>query len=175
MFTKAGDFKVRIIATCLSDPKFDSAGPGAFDVCLHLEDTADATQSEWWHGEMSQNYGKGSFSDRTQAQITMGTLEKVGFVGGQDMTRLDELIGKETIAHVAETESKDGKKYFNVKWIGGGGATPTAISKDEVKRRMAALMGNVAPATAAPATAAPTATSTTATTKPAGKIANPFG
>ena len=170
MFTKAGDFKVRIIATCLSDPKFDSAGPGAFDVCLHLEDTADATQSEWWHGEMSQNYGKGSFSDRTQAQITMGTLEKVGFVGGQDMTRLDELIGKETIAHVDATESKkDGKTYFNVKWIGGGGATPTAISKDEVKRRMAALMGGVAPAASAPATAAPT------TTKPAGKIANPFG
>ena len=175
MFTKAGDFKVKIIATCLSDPKFDSAGPGAFDVCLHLEDTADSTQSEWWHGEMSQNYGKGSFSDRTQAQITMNTLEKIGFVGGQDMTRLDELIGKETIAHVdSSVSAKDGKTYFNVKWIGGGGAAPTAISKDEVKRRMAALMGSGTGA-AAPVTQAAPATATAATAKPAGgKIPSPF-
>jgi hypothetical protein len=169
MFTKAGDFKVKIIAQCLSDPKFDSAGPGAFDVCLHLQDVADATQNEWWHGEMSQNYGKGSFSDRTQAQITLGTLEKIGFVGGQDMTRLEELIGKETIAHVDSSMSKDGKTYFNVKWIGGGGTAPTAISKDEVKRRMAALMGNVA----APATSAPAA-ATAAPAKPVGKIPSPF-
>ena len=174
MFTKAGDFKVHIIATCLSDPKFDSAGPGAFDVCLHLEDTADATQSEWWHGEMSQNYGKGSFSDRTQAQITMNTLEKIGFVGGQDMTRLDELIGKETIAHVdSSVSAKDGKTYHNVKWIGGGGAAPTAISKDEVKRRMAALMGSGA-AAPAPATTG-TGAATPANTKPVGKIPSPFG
>jgi len=172
MFTKAGDFKVKIIATCLSEPKFESAGAGAFDVCLHLQDVADETQNEWWHGEMSPNYGKGSFSDRTQAQITLGTLEKIGFVGGQDMTRLDELVGKETIAHVdSSVSAKDGKTYFNVKWIGGGGATPTAISKDEVKRRMAALMGGAAaPATTAPAAHAPA----TAPAKPAGKIPSPF-
>ena len=137
MFTKAGDFKVRITETCLAEPKFETAGPNGFDVCLHIQDAGDTTQGDWWRGEVSPNYGKGNFADRTQAQITLGTLEKLGFKGGNDLSRLAELVGVETMAHVEA--SADGK-YHNVKWIGTGGSAPKASDLNTAAARFKALM-----------------------------------
>jgi hypothetical protein len=138
MFNKPGDHKVKITETCLAEPKFETAGPNGFDVCLHVQSLDDPNQCDWWRGEVSPNYGKGNFSDRTQAQITLGTLEKVGFKGGNDLSRLDELVGVETLAHVEA--SADGK-YHNIKWIGAGGNAPRAIDMGTAAARFKALMG----------------------------------
>ena len=167
MFTKAGDFKVKIVETCLADPKFETAGPNAFDVCLRVE--TEDNQGDWWHGEISHNYGKGNFASQTQAQITLERLAKLGFQGGNDLSRLDELKGVETMAHVEA--SPDGK-YFNLKWIGTGGAAPKGISMDEAAKRMKAIMGT---APARGVATAPEATTTSAapvaTTAPAATTA----
>lgn len=165
MFTIAGNIKVRITEQMLAEPKFETAGPNGFDVCLKLESVTDTAQSDWWRGEISQNYGKGSFSDRTQAQITLKTLENVGFKGGNDLSRLVELVGTETVAHVEA--SADGK-YHNVKWIGTGGAAPQAIDMATAAARFKALMGTpgqVPPVVAPAAPVAPKAPRT---------VPNPF-
>jgi hypothetical protein len=169
MFTKAGDFKVKITETCLAEPKFETAGPNGFDVCLHVQAVDDPGQGDWWRGEVSPNYGKGNFSDRTQAQITLGTLEKVGFKGGSDLSRLDELVGVETVAHVEA--SADGK-YHNIKWIGAGGNAPKSIDMATAAARFKALMG--APGGAGAAAAPAPAAAVKPTPKAAKTIPNPF-
>lgn len=169
MFTKSGDIKVRITSTMLAEPKFETAGPNGFDVCLQVQDITDANQSDWWRGEISPNFGKGTFSDRTQAQITLATLEKVGFQGGNDLSRLNELVGVETTAHVEA--SSDGK-YHNIKWIGTGGAAPKQIDTATAAARFKALMANpgaVAPVTTTP----PVSTAPAAAAKPK-TVPNPF-
>ena len=171
MFTKSGDIKVKITATMLAEPKFETAGPNGFDVCLQVQDVTDPNQSDWWRGEVSPNFGKGSFSDRTQAQITLATLEKVGFKGGNDLSRLDELIGVETTAHVEA--SADGK-YHNVKWIGTGGAAPKGIDMATAAARFKALMGTPGQAAPATTTAAPAAAAALAAPKPPKTVPNPF-
>jgi hypothetical protein len=170
MFTKAGDIKVKVMATCLAEPKFESAGPNGFDVCLQVQDVTDPNQSDWWRGEVSPNYGKGTFSDRTQAQITLATLEKVGFKGGNDLSRLDELVGAETVAHIEL--SADGK-YHNIKWIGTGGNAPKAIDMATAAARFKALMGTQGQQQAAPATA-PAPAPAPAAPKPPKTVPNPF-
>jgi hypothetical protein len=86
--------------------------------------------------EVSSEY----FKEKTRAQLAFETLEKIGFKGGMEIARLDELIGTETSAHVEESKPNDkGVKFLNVKWIGG--QTLKAIDKDDAKRRLAAIMG----------------------------------
>ena len=174
MFTKAGDIKVKIIETCLAECKFENAAAvGGFDVCIKVEDVADPAQTDWWRGEFSPNFGQGKLSDRTQAQITLQSLERLGFEGGQDFSRLDELVGKETVAHIEV--SADGK-YHNLKWLGTGGNAPKKLDPAEAAKRMKAIMGGVAttaPSTTRAATEVLAATAPTAT-KPASAVKNPF-
>lgn len=159
MFTKEGDFKVRITEVMLAEPKFASAGEGAFDVVLRLESVTDASEGDFWRGEVSANFGKGAFSDRTQAQLTMETLRKIGLQG--DLDGLDALVGKETTAHVAATE-KDGKTFYNVKYIGGSSQIKK-IDMATAQARFRAITGSAGAAPAlktAPAAPAPAAAKT---------------
>ncbi len=176
MFTKVGDIKVKIVETCLAECKFEqAASAGGFDVCLRVQD-ADG-ESDWWRGEFSPNYGKGKMADRTQAQITMQALEGIGFAGGQDFSRLDELVGKETVAHVeASAPNAEGKVYHNVKWLGSGSSAPKAIDKAEAARRMKAIMAQAGSATATAAATAghPAAATTQPAATAAPKVKNPF-
>jgi len=182
MFTAAGTFKAKILDVKFTDPKF-AQGPNDFDICIHVEHATDPSQSDWWRGEVSANYGKGNFATMTQAQITMKTLRNIGFAG-DDLSTLDEQVrGREIPVTIKET-SKDGKTYYNVSYIGAGGGNAPDESKvldaASVKARAAALFGAAsdaatnagnpfAGAQGASAPSAPAAPTAPASTRP-----NPF-
>ena len=149
MFQSEGKFAVKIMDVVAAEPRF--AQPPAFDICIQVQDINNPAQTDWWRGEMSQNYGKGNFSDRTQGQITMEVLHKIGFEGHDLSTMQQQLVGKETTATTkASTPTADGKVFYNVRYLGdSGGAVPEKIDASEMQKRMQALSG-VAPA-AAPA------------------------
>ena len=136
-FNRTGDIPVRIIATAVTDSKFKPEDTSRFDIVLQLEDLGNPGMTDYFHMEVSGEY----FKDKTRAQLAFETLEKIGFKGGMEIARLDELIGTETSAHVEESKpNADGKKFLNVKWIGGSNA-PKAIDKGDASRRLAAIMG----------------------------------
>jgi hypothetical protein len=165
MFTAAGTFMCNIDDVKFAEPKF-AKGPNDFDICIHIVATDGSGQSDWWHGEMSENYGRGNFKDMMQKDITMMTLRKAGFEGDDLSTLQEQLMGKQVPATVAASESQ-GKTYYNVKYIGESGGAIKELAPDAFKAKVAALFGNrAAGATAAPAAAAPGATQGTATTPP---------
>lgn len=163
-FQAEGEFPVTIKAAMLAMPKF-AKGPNDFDVCLQVEDAEG--HSDWWRGEVSDTYGKGSFSNMTQKEITLATLERIGLPDG-DLARVDELIGVETVAYVKASESK-GVTYYNIRGLGSGGADVKPLDPDDAKRRMAAMFGVPAPAAATVHAPAATASATTTARR------NPFG
>jgi len=142
MFTQAGQIKVKITDIMFADPKF-AKGENDFDICIKIEAVDDPSQSDWWRGEMSQNYGRGTMSNMTQAQITMRTLHSIGFEGDDLSTLNEQVNGKRVPAMIKET-TKDGKTFYNISYIGGGrGNAPSedkVLSKDAIKNRMKALM-----------------------------------
>ncbi len=58
MFSAAGDFPVTIKQAITSPPKWSKA-PNAFDICLEV--VAEDGQSDWYHLEMSNAYGTGTY------------------------------------------------------------------------------------------------------------------
>ena len=155
MFNAEGTVMCRILDVVLAEPKF-AEGATDFDVCIQLEKADDPAQVDWWRGEVSQNYGRGNFATMTQAEITKQTLRKIGFEGDDFSSIADQLIGVEIPATIKAT-TKDGRTFYNVKYIGGsGGAAPVALDPSSIAARVAAQFGGgakPAPA-AAPASAA---------------------
>jgi hypothetical protein len=153
MFRQEGDYQVTVVEAVIAEPKF--AQPPAFDVALKVQ--TDDGQADWWRGEVSGSYGKGNCSDRTQAQLTMETLKKLGWQYEGDLAQIGTLVGVKTTAHVEATKSKkDDKMFYNVKYLGEGSMAPKALDPSMVRDRMAALFGQPA-AAAAPVTAPPAA------------------
>ncbi len=177
-FRAAGPVTVVIDDVKFAEPKF-AKGDNDFDICVHIVNVEDEAQSDWWRGEVSQNYGTGNFKSMTQAEITMKTLRNIGFEG-DDLTQLKaQLAGKKIPAMIKESKpNAEGKTFFNVHYIGGGGDQPVEIDPDTMKKRVAALFGGAAPEPAK-ATPPPAATAaTTAKSQPFGKAApakSPFG
>jgi hypothetical protein len=176
-FKSEGNFPVVITEALLAEPKF--AQPPAFDIAIHVQ-TEDG-QSDWWRGEISQNYGKGNVADKTQAELTLGTLEKLGWQHGYDFSKIGTLVGVQTEAGVKASQGKNGGTFYNVRYLGaGGGDKPQAIDPSSFNQRWAALTGS-APAAPAPAPAPkapPAAPAANPFAKPAGgaaaPAANPF-
>lgn len=175
MFTKTGDIKAKIVEAILADCKFDNdRNVGGFDVALKVQ--AEDGENGWWQSAVSINIPDGSWNkDReTNDKLTQRALAKVGFEGGADYSRIEELIGKDTVATVKEREY-EGKKYYDVKYLGDGGFGPKAIDKNEAILRYKKMMAGGGSAAAAATTHAATTTSSkptpsaTATTKK-----NPF-
>jgi len=176
-FKSEGTFPVVITEAILAEPKF--AESPAFDVAIHVQ-TEDG-QADWWRGEVSQNYGKGNVADKTQAELTMGTLEKLGWQHGYDFSKIGALVGVQTEATVKAAQGKSGGTFYNVKYLGsGGGDKPQAIDPSSFGQRWAALTGGAPAAPAAPKTTpAPAASAGNPFAKPAGgaaqaPAANPF-
>ena len=164
MFTSEGNPKVKIVETVPAKSKFAEA-PDAFDICIKVVDINDENQWDWWRGEVSSNYGKGNHASETQAQMTFDTLVKLGFQGGHDLSRLDELVGTETTAWIKASEpNESGKVFYNVRSItSNGDYAPKAIDLGDASNRLAAMMvGATAPA----ATTTPAAN--------AASVGNPF-
>jgi len=173
MFTAEGTIIGVVDGVIFAEPKF-SQGPHDFDICIHLHAKEDEAQADYWRGEVSANYGKGNFANMTQAEITMKTLRNIGFEGDDVTTLEDQIMGKEIPVTVKASE-KDGRTFYNIKYIGaGGGDRPVGIDKDAVKSRISALFGSGAAETAAPAEEAP-APKPTPKPAAAAKPANPFG
>lgn len=174
MFKSEGTFKVKILDAVVAQPKF--AQPPAFDICLQVQDVNDASQTDWWRGEMSQNFGKGNFKDRTQMQITMENLQKIGFEGNDISTLKQQLVNKETTATTkASSPTADGKVFYNVRYLGdSGGNAPEVLDPAEMQARLQQLTGGnltppQQPQAAAGTQQAPQAPVTT------GNAPNPFG
>jgi len=146
MFTSEGIFTVTIKAAKCAEPKF-SKDPNAFDVCLQVE--TDDGQSDWWRGEYSGDYCRGNYSNMTRAQMTMQTLTKLGMVGN-DLSKLDSLVGINTTATTKAAESAKGKIFYNVMYLGDSASDVKEITPEEMQRRAAALFGTTAPATGTP-------------------------
>lgn len=144
MFRQSGQFTAKIIDVMIADAKFaNQAGPNAFDVCLKVRgpDFDGQPQEDWWRGEISGRVAqKGNFQGHTQHQITMKDLEKIGF-DDPSLETLETLKGKEIPITVERNEYK-GKEYFNVRYIGNDYA-PTPVDKSDMKKRLAALGGDV--------------------------------
>ena len=158
MYTEAGTFMSKITEVVFAEAKF-AKGTYDFDVCLHVVRSDDPAQTDWWRGEMSQNYGKGNFASLTQSEITMQTLHKIG-LDGDDLTQLEsQVMGKEIPVAIKAKEDGD-NIYYNIWYIGDGGSAPVALDGDELKSRMNALLSHqpqkpevAGPAATAPATA----------------------
>lgn len=179
-FTSEGKFKVRIVEAMLAEPNPQfTSDPNAFDVALKVESIDNPAVSDWWKSTVSGDYGQGTFSDRTRAQITLQNLEDIGWEHGTDFGQIEKLVGVETVATVAPSKKtkQDGTPYYNVKYLGSGsGIAPKAMDKEEAKRRAAALFGNTSAAPAAAAQVVPATAGANAkpvTTAPAART-NPF-
>lgn len=173
-FSKEGEVKIKITQVCFAEPKFAKGDDSAFDICIHCEGIGDsAGGSDWWRGEMSNNFGSGSVSHMTQAQLTFRTLRKLGFEG-DDLTKLEEqLVGIETVGFVkASAPNSEGKVFYNLRYIGAGDFAPQAI--DDVKERMKKLMAN-APAPVDANDEQPPAKAPPASKAKASPARNPFG
>ena len=155
MFNAEGTVMCRILDVVLAEPKF-AEGANDFDICVQLEKADDPAQVDWWRGEVSQNYGRGNFATMKQAEITMQALRKIGFQGDDLTTLADQLVGVEVPA-TTKARQYEGKTYYYIKYIGGGGAAPVALDPSSIAARVAAQFGGggakPAPA-AAPASAA---------------------
>lgn len=136
MFNREGTFEVTIKQAGTAKSKF-CQDPGAFDVVLQVA-TEDG-QVDWWRGEVSTKYGIGNSSNKTRAQLTMETLQKIGLREGQ-LHYLSELVGKETMATISATESK-GKVYYNVKYLGDGYA-PEFIDINQASQMLQQMMSD---------------------------------
>jgi hypothetical protein len=139
-FATAGTVKVKIEEVKFAEPKF-AQGPNDFDICVRVSAIGDPQQTDWWRGEMSENYGRGNFATMKQSEITMLTLRKIGFEGNDLTTLAEAIVGKETTANVKATE-KDDRTYYNVSYLGGGGDQPVEIDNSTMQARLAALTGS---------------------------------
>lgn len=137
-FKQKGEFDGKIKATRISDAKF-SKEKGAVDICIEVEATINGeVQSDWWRGEMSQAYGKGSVKHLRRFEITTKNLHKIGFEGN-DFTTLDEqLVGKPINFTVDSSAGKNGRVFYNVKYLNSDNS-PDALSVDEVADKMKAF------------------------------------
>ena len=137
MFTSAGNKTVVIGEVRFSDPKF-SKDPNAFDVNIHVTNKDASAEMDWVRMEFSGDYGKGNFANRTQAQISMESLRKLGFEG-DDLTQIaDQLGGHEAIVFVKESKpTEDGKVFYNPQYFVTSGNEPVALDQSKLKARLA--------------------------------------
>ncbi len=148
MFRSEGTFDVTVKDAYLSEPKFNKQ-TAQFDVCLLVE--TDDGQSDHWNGEWSDVLGTGNYANIPQWQSTMETLNKIGWSGDAQAlfsqavpddngrVTLPFLIGLKTTATTKASDpekSKTGKIYYNVQYLGGGGAAPKALNFQAFQQMM---------------------------------------
>lgn len=171
-FTAEGKFEVEILDAMVAQPKFCTE-EGSFDIALKVRD--DEGHEDWWRGEVSSEYGRGNFSDRTQAELTLESLERAGWTGGTNFGQINQMVGLRTSVKV---KGKDG--YFNINVLAPGDFDPIPIDlgKLDMSRFFpgAAAQANPAPAQrpAARAAAKPAAPAAAAAAPAPSKGGNPF-
>lgn len=143
MFKQAGQFTGTITQALIAEPKFAQNDPNAFDVCLKIKgpDYNGQIQEDWWRGEMSGRIAqKGIFKGKSQYEITMADLKKIGF-DDESLQTLDTLIGRK-IPITVQLREYDGKTYYDINYIGSDYA-PAALDTKSMQERLAVLKGGV--------------------------------
>jgi hypothetical protein len=138
--TTEGKFQAQIKKATVVDPRFSDMDPNSYELEFMLI-LSNGEEGETYL-EVSGRMGKGNMSDRNQTQITMDTLEKIGWTHGLDFSKLDTLVNK--VVNVNVSRSKNGK-YINVYFDGGIAVKP--ISAQEIARRTALMTGQAQPQT----------------------------
>lgn len=148
MSIEPGTHKVKITNAELTECCFAKDDPSRSDIAFELQ-TEDG-QKDWWRGEVSNQYGKGSVSTMTQTQLTTQTLVKIGLPNGPDgnpdLSQFEKLVGTYTEATWVEQTSKEGRTFVNCRYLGpssGGGVK--VLNPAEKQRRMALMMGQAQP------------------------------
>lgn len=144
MFNESGTFTVTVRDAYLTEAKFNKDDPYAFDVFLDLV-TVDGSQSGGWQGECSERYGVGNAADKTQTEMTLATLEKVGWQQGQEITTetISDMIGLEFDVEVVGRKHS-GRDYYDVKYLGS--SKPKRLSREDADARAARLFAKTKPA-----------------------------
>jgi hypothetical protein len=168
MFDKEGQFKGKVIEVMMAKSKFNPDDPNAFDICLRIEHEG---KSDWWRGEISPHYGKGNVSDKTQAQLTLKSLQNAGFQGS-DLSQVEKQMTGKEIDFTVESREYNGKAYYDIKYIGSNFG-PVRLDPASMQARLAAanaaLNGGAVPApapAAAPAAQTPPPAAAPAQTPP---------
>jgi hypothetical protein len=133
--TTEGAFQAQIKNVEIVDPRFQDMPPESFELKFDL--VLNNGESGETYLEVSSRMGKGNMSDRSQMQITLDTLEKIGWTAGLDFSKLSTLNGK--VINVTVKKSANGK-YMNI-YIGGGFADKP-IAAAEAARRVALMTGH---------------------------------
>ena len=150
MFKIDGKVNVEITNAYVAEAKF-AAKPDEdvnvyFDICLTLQD--EEGNYDTWYGEISDRMGFGQFSDWTRTDLTIKTLQDIGF-GVADFSALREqfvasdegviilpnLIGMKCTAVVKKSDAvnKNGQHYYNVRYLNAlGGGGPRKLTAAEV-------------------------------------------
>jgi hypothetical protein len=140
-FTTAGQHKVKVIEVGFCESFFNQNDPESVDIAIKVE-SLDGECQDWWKGELSQRYCQGNASDKMQWEMTLASLKKIGWEHDAvfNETTMQSLVGQEIEVGVAERE-KDGKTYFDVKYLGESTFGPKMMDADDAKARVAALFG----------------------------------
>ena len=143
-FTEEGTFDCTITEAMLAESKFSPDDPNALDVALRIESEHG---EGWWTSELSEKYGKGNAADKTQTELTLGSLARVGLEIDMSKCDLEDfekalkgLEGSETRCTVKSREY-NGKEYFDIKYIGEGGFGPKKLDDSTKADRFNSLFG----------------------------------
>lgn len=106
------------------------------DVILLCE--AEDGQRDYWHGEISNRDGIGNYSDSTRTELTIKTLQEIGFgIAGWnelweqmiDDGSFPNMVGLKCTA-VVEAREYNGKTYYQIKYLNAlGGSSIKRMSK----------------------------------------------
>lgn len=151
MIKKDGPVDVTIVAACIGAPKYplsdrDSAANNAGeaiavwgDVILTCQDADGNTDN--WHGELSNRNGVGNYSQLTHTEMTLKTLQEIGFAVADWnalYAQIDEdgnipnILNLQATANIVSREYNE-KTYYDIKYLnplGSGG--PKKISKADL-------------------------------------------
>lgn len=119
------------------------------EYCIGCKVNLGNGQEEMIYLEVSNDYGKGFNSQRTQIEITFETLKSLGYEGtnnfAADYGKLKALVGKPCRVFGKVSTKGFWNYYFS------SGRRRTRVSSDALAARMARLMGQQAAPAAAPA------------------------
>lgn len=142
-----GAFSATITGVDFVDSNFPNADPSDFRMVIALKDDHGDTGS--CDLDFSKSFGRGPYADRTQIEISLETLAKVGWpekfgvADAMDISQMDKIVGTQVEGNCKVNQKKqtDGtiKEYTNY-YIGRA-----TLSKNEVMKRFAQMRGVEAP------------------------------
>ena len=132
-----GQHQTVITSVDVIDLRFKREGQNTDDA-FELKFTCQAQDGTTCHTylEVSSRYGTGNKSNKTQAEITVETLQSIGWTGGYDFSQIGSIVGKPCTINVVK-KAVNGKEYLN--YYIAGGYSETKIAPDEIARRVARL------------------------------------